>query len=153
MKNTLKFSATLVLLAGFLSLATGIWFLVDDHPFQREFNFLEEVGVSKAQLEELSPNLVPWAMHEVDTIGYMSMGWGLFVMILGWFGIRQVNKVAWWALLIGGAPPLFRGTIAEFVRVGEFDVGIIISSAVAVLYLVGLFLPYKFFFKKEETKV
>jgi len=62
-----------------------------------------------------------WAIHTVDQLGSVIMGWGLFIIALTWFGIRNKNKLAWNSSWIGGTPTLLFSALKIIHRYGIYD--------------------------------
>ena len=117
MRIVLLVSAIMLTIAGCAAALTGIWFIAGEHPFHRD-GYSEEMGMTKAQLQAINPQIVDWTMHVSDQVGSVSMGWGLFIVVLAWFGVRNGQKVAWYALWIGGAPTLLISSFGEITQFG-----------------------------------
>ena len=148
-RGLLLISASFLAIAGLLAALTGILFIVGDHPFHREGGFSEEMGMTKTEIEAFNPKIVDWTMHVSDQVGSVSMGWGLFIIVLSWFGIRRENKVAWYALWIAGTPTLFISSFGEIIQFGTFDVGSVLSIGVFILFMIGMLLPIRIFLQPK----
>jgi len=44
-------------------------------------------------------------------VGRMTMGWGLFVIGLAWFGVRRFNRASWIMLWVVGIPAMIISTL------------------------------------------
>lgn len=148
------FSTILLLFAGLVAALTGIWFIVGDFPFDSETGFSDKMNISKDDLVVFNPKILSWVIHTTDQVGSVSMGWGLFVIALAWFGVRKLKKFAWYALWIGGTPTLLISTLKEIMRYGILDTGSILNMVVFLLFIIGMLLPIKSFMPtKNEVKV
>lgn len=148
MRIVLLVSAIMLTIAGCAAALTGIWFIAGEHPFHRD-GYSEEMGMTKAQLQAINPQIVDWTMHVSDQVGSVSMGWGLFIVVLAWFGVRNGQKVAWYALWIGGAPTLLISSFGEITQFGSLDTGSLLSIFVLALFLTGMLLPIATFLPRK----
>jgi len=60
---------------------------------------LSEVGVTKAQVQAFSEDLVNYISHLHIAIAGYGMATGLVVALLAWFGIQRGMRWAWWATI------------------------------------------------------
>ena len=126
----------LVVLAGLLAVANGVWFVVGDHPFDDD-GYSEEVDLTREQAADVTPQLADWLLHVSDQVGSVSVGWGLFVSALGLLEHRRHDRALQVVLLVGGLPTLLFSAFGEFAQFGTADTGTLVSMAVLGLFLVG----------------
>jgi hypothetical protein len=148
----LDVGASLVALGGLVSAATGVYFLVGNHPFHRAGEFAEEFGMTRAQVEAVNPEIAHWVMHVSDQVGAVSLGWGLFLVLLAAFGLRLGHRPSWLALWAAGLPTLLFAAFGEVTMFGHLDEGSLLSMGVLVLFLVGMLLPAREFLARPATE-
>lgn len=141
----------LVFIAGLAAALNGGWFIVGQHPFD-DGGYSEEVDLTREEAREVTPELEDWLLHVSDQTGSVTLGWGLFVMALAIFGLRNGQPYARPTLLIGGLPTLIFSAFGEYVQFGTLDTGTIISMGVLGLFLVGIALTYVGPDPDEETE-
>ena len=142
---TLDVAAVLISLAGLVAAVTGAWFIFGQHPFHRSDGFAKEFGMTQAQIDSFNPEISHWVIHVSDQVGAVSLGWGLFVMCLAAFGVRDGQRSAWLSLWLGGLPTLLFAAFGELSSFGTLDTGSILSLAVLGLFLAGMLLPLRLF--------
>ncbi|MBI4306438.1 MAG: hypothetical protein HY678_08990 [Chloroflexi bacterium] len=146
-RRLLNIAAALAACGGLIAVATGVFFVVGDHPFYRDGGFSEEINMTRTEAEALNPLIVEWTMHVSDQVGTMSAAWGLFVIGLAWFGLRQGQRSAWIMLWVGGLPALLSASFSEYIMFGHMDEGSLLSTAVLVLFMAGMIAPAPLFLR------
>jgi hypothetical protein len=146
-------SGFLLFFAGVISVINGLWFVIGDHPFHREGGYSREFGMTEAQLNAINPQIADWGRHVSDQVGSVSFGWGMFIVVLAVLGILRAQKTAWVTLWLAGTPTLIYSTFGEFLHFGTFDEGSLYSMIVLVLFVTGMIIPSKIFFKQEKKSV
>jgi hypothetical protein len=134
----LNVAVALVFMAGLLSAATGAWFVLGDHPFTGASQFSDEFGMTKAQIDAFNPAISKAVLADSARAGAVSLGWGMFVMVLAWLGLRNRHRLAFVALWAGGVPALLLSAVAEPMRFGTVEVGSVLSAVVLGVFLLGL---------------
>ena len=136
----LNAAVALVFAAGLLSAATGAWFVVGDHPFTGPAQFSDEFGMTKAQMDTFNPDISEAVLADSARAGAVSLGWGIFVMVLAWLGLRNRQRWAFAALWAGGVPALLLSAVAEPVRFGTLEIGSVLSAGLLGVFVLGLLL-------------
>lgn len=99
MPPRIRRGAQLIALLGVLQILSMIHFFI--YNFGEELTergiTLNEVGVTKAQVEAFNANLVGYVSHLHIAIAGYGMATGLVVALLAWFGIQRGMRWAWWA--------------------------------------------------------
>jgi hypothetical protein len=134
----LKVAVALVFVAGAVSALTGAWFALADHPFTGPSQFSDEFGMRRAQLDAFNPSISSILVSDSARAGGVSIGWGVFVMVLAWLGLRRREKLALVALWAGGLPALTIAGLAEPVRFRTVEVGSVMSLAVLAVFVLGM---------------
>ena len=99
MPPRIRRAAQLIALLGVLQILSMIHFLIynfGDKITERGITH-NEVGVTKAEVQAFSENLVNYISHLHIAIAGYGMATGLVVALLAWFGIQRGMRWAWWA--------------------------------------------------------
>ena len=155
MKALVWASVVILICSGLVAALTGVfWFILADFPFDNSTGYADKMEITRAELMETNPAIVAWAGQTVNQLGSVTMGWGLFIIALAWFGIRKSSKDAWYVLWMGGAPTLLYSSVKEIVRYGWTDTGSVLKLAAFLLFFLGMLLPINSFVgTKGETQV
>ena len=144
-QRLLDASAAIISLCGLLALGNAAWIVAGGLPFSGPGGFAPNFGLTRAQVEAFNPELAWWTVHHYQRLAEVSLGWGLFVIVLAVGGIRRGQRLAWWALWLGATPTLLSAAFRERILFGRFDPGSIMSLVVLALFLVGMLLPVRAF--------
>lgn len=131
----------IVVLAGLVAMANGLWFIVGNHPFD-DGGYSEEVRLTQQEAHDVTPQLADWLLHVSDQVGSVTVGWGLFVIGLAVLESRRHDHGLQLVLLVGGLPTLVFSAFGEHAQFGTMDTGSIISTAVLALFVIGIGLIY-----------
>lgn len=131
----------IVVIAGLIAVANGLWFIVGNHPFD-DNGYSEEVGLTQGEAHDVTPQLADWLLHVSDQVGSVTVGWGLFVSGLAVLERSRHDHGLQLMLLVGGLPTLVFSAFGEHAQFGTMDTGSIISTGVLVLFVIGLGLMY-----------
>lgn len=99
MPPRIRRAAQLIALLGVLQVLSMIHFAIynfGDQLTERGIT-LNEVGVTKAQVQAFNADLVNYISHLHIAIAGYGMATGLVVALLAWFGIQHGMRWAWWA--------------------------------------------------------
>jgi hypothetical protein len=149
-KGRLIGSTVCLSIAGLISVLNGAWFVFGEHPFHRTGGYSREFGMTEAELNAINPLIADWGRHVSDQVGSVSIGWGLFIVILAIFGVLRRQKLAWLTLWIAGTPTIFYSALGEFIQFRTFDEGSLYSFIVLIFFLVGMLLPITLFMKQRS---
>lgn len=147
-QRLLDASAAIISLCGLLALGNAVWIVAAGLPFNGPGGFASNFGLTRAQVEAFNPELAWWTVHHYQRLAELSVGWGLFVIVLAVGGIRRGQRLAWWALWLGATPTLLSAAFRERIVFGRFDPGSIMSLIVLGLFLVGMLLPVRDFVRR-----
>lgn len=111
----------------------------------------EDVRVAKITAQELRvnlPDMFRW-------LGFVIRAWGLFILSCGVFIIalarmpfRRGERWAWYTLALAGLPNFSLFMLIHLFMQGD---GRFILPPILILYLFGLFLPFRVFFPKKQS--
>lgn len=73
-RTILDVAAGLIFLGGLTAAATGVWFIVGEHPFHRAGGFAKEFGMTKAEVDGFNHEISHWVVHVSDQVGAVSLG-------------------------------------------------------------------------------
>ena len=114
--------------------------------------------LTRAQVEAFSPKVAEWMLHISRQTGIMTLSWGIFVVLLAWFGLRRGDVLAWTALWLAGFTPLFLMGLGEAHLVEVFEGGDpfvvfahLLGVAAFLAVLLGLVLPARVFLRKGPS--
>ncbi|HVL47469.1 MAG TPA: hypothetical protein VM889_02835 [Candidatus Thermoplasmatota archaeon] len=134
---------SLLVLTGFLAVASGILFIVRDEPFTGPGGEADDLGVTAAEVEAFSPHVAEALRTLHKELGYVSLGWGVFVagLAIAWHATRaNAVRLALWA----GAVPTLLLTVARNASTGReiLHVGTLAALAAFALFAIGMALTY-----------
>ena len=147
-QRRLDASAGTITLCGLLALGNAAWIVAGGLPFSGPGGFAPNFGLTRAEVEAFNQELAWWAVHHYQRLAEVSLGWGLFVIVLAIGGVRRGQRTAWWALWLGATPTLLSAAFRERLLFGRFDPGSIMSLIVLALFLVGMLLPVRDFVRR-----
>jgi hypothetical protein len=135
-KNRLFVARVLFLLVGTILVIMGIWFII----IRPTFVLLPEdesfTGVSTSDLQKTYPGLFSWIGLVFRSWGSFIVGGGVYIIFLGFFGLRSKQKWAWFALLFGGVSNLTIFSIVNYILHGDYlvlIVGLLVGTAFGLL--------------------
>ena len=126
--------------AGLVSAAAGGWFVLADHPFTGPAHYSDEFGMTLAEVDAFNPAISRAVVADSTRAGAVSLGWGMFVMVLAWLGVRRRHRWTVAALWAGGLPALTIAAFAEPLQFRRVEVGSVMAMAVLAVFVVGLVL-------------
>lgn len=134
----INLAVALLTLCGLVSLGNLVWIVYGGLPYSGANGMAPNFGLTRAEVEAFSPRLAWWVVHHYQRLAEVSLGWGLFVLVLAWGGVRRGSRLAWIALAVGGLPTLLSATFRERLLFGQFDPGSLWSLAVLLPFVVAL---------------
>jgi hypothetical protein len=103
---------------------------------------LEFIGASRAQLDALSPNLIPVIAHDRAGLGGTIACLGLALTLTAWWGYRPGAYWLWWTLLGSGAVAV-AAAIGVHVATGYVDTFHLLPAYLALAqFVLGLAVAY-----------
>lgn len=103
---------------------------------------LDFLGLSRAQLDRLSPRLIPVIAHDRAGLGGVIACLGVLLIVVSWSGLGPGRSWLWWTLLAGGCIAVL-SAIGVHLATGYVDM-LHLAPAVAggVGFIVALVLTY-----------
>lgn len=105
---------------------------------------------SRAELEAISPRLIPLIAHDRAGLGGALVSNGLAVLLTALWGFRRGARWLWWVLL-GSGMPGFAAALSTHLAVGYVDLWHLAPAiAGAGLYVVALGMAYPYLCRPER---
>lgn len=139
-------ASRLLITVGVFCLIAGLYFLLIRPLFIMQPEDVRVAKITAAQLKTNFPDLFRWLGFVVRAWGLFVTSSGIFIMVLAKIPFRRLERWAWLTLAATGIPTLLIFIWIQILMKGE---GRFILIPMLILYLLGLFLPFRAFFPKR----
>jgi dihydroorotate dehydrogenase len=105
--------------------------------------------MTPGMLESFNEQLIPVIAHDRAGFGSALLSVGLLVLLLALWGFQEGNRWMWRTFLLGGLPAFIAGIYVHFAIGYTNFIHLLPAYFAILLYLGGLLLTFRFFYKNE----
>ncbi|MCD9022178.1 hypothetical protein [Cohnella silvisoli] len=111
------------------------------------------MGVTREQLEQANPHLIPLIAHDRAGFGGALFSDAVMLLIVALWGLQQGERWLWWTLLAGGSPAFIAGLSVHY-HISYTDFLHLLPAYFAIaLYIAGLIMLYPYLMKRPDDKM